>query len=261
MLDSKQHLNDAYYGIIGDISREIDSGTGVFSASLRKRCKAANLTIGRETQRLESVMHKQLKVFYPTGLCDIYTYLYVCCAGLCLTLTLSVTVAPLFFSVSEELSIRVLCLVYLLGFLAYQGTQANAYLSDIVTHIYRLRRGTLRCVWAWRDMSGLFALIAESEGRQLSDIPHAQRFLKAFEVSFAGVEVELWKTRSKVQTLSKFAKKIRAMKDQDAYDAATVLSTACPWYHNSVLDAFRLGRAILVSLYTKVSHLVFRESL
>ncbi|KAK0463260.1 uncharacterized protein EV420DRAFT_1523532 [Desarmillaria tabescens] len=62
MLDSKQHLNDAYYGLIGDISTEIDSGTGVFSASLRKRCKAAGLIIGRETQRLESIMYKQLKV-------------------------------------------------------------------------------------------------------------------------------------------------------------------------------------------------------
>ncbi|KAK0463266.1 uncharacterized protein EV420DRAFT_1164233 [Desarmillaria tabescens] len=62
MLDSKQHLNDTCYGIIGDICREIDSGTGVFSASPRKRCKAADFIIGRETQRLESVMHKQLKV-------------------------------------------------------------------------------------------------------------------------------------------------------------------------------------------------------
>ncbi len=65
-----------------------------------------------------------------------------------------------------------------------------------------------------------------------------------------GGDVELWKTRSKIRTLTKFANKVRAMKKRDAYEDATGSSTACPWYRNA---AFRLGRYIREKFYTQVS--------
>ncbi|PBK71907.1 hypothetical protein ARMSODRAFT_1002876 [Armillaria solidipes] len=207
ILDSKQHLSDTCYGLIGDISQEIDSGSSTFSASLRNRCKAANLTIEHETRRLESVMRKQDKDLNLQTICNIHYYLSRCFLVSCLAcflFGLLTSVASIFFTVSPEIAIRGLSLAYVMGHLVYEVALLHYYV--------------LRSIWAWRDMGGLFALIADSK---LSDVPHAKRFLEAFEASFMGGHVELWKTRSKIKNLSKYADKVRVMKDQDVYDDAT----------------------------------------
>ncbi|SJL00842.1 uncharacterized protein ARMOST_04156 [Armillaria ostoyae] len=122
-----------------------------------------------------------------------------------------------------------------MGFLAQEGCQREAYLDDIATTIDRVQMMVITYTWVWRDMRGFLALITES---QLSDIPHAKMFLDSFQTSFMGGDVELWKTWSKIRTLTKFADKVQAMKEQDVYDDATGSSTACPWYRNAAL---RLG--------------------
>ncbi len=66
--------------------------------------------------------------------------------------------------------------------------------------------------------------------------------------------VELWKTRSKIQTLTKFADEVQAMKEQDLHEDS---STARPWYRNGALQ---LGRAVLARLYAEASNLVSRNN-
>ncbi|SJL11261.1 uncharacterized protein ARMOST_14664 [Armillaria ostoyae] len=221
ILDSKQHLGDTCYGLIGDISQEIDSGSSTFSASLRNRCKAANLTIEHETRRLESVMHKQDKDLNLQTICNIHYYISRCFVVSCLAcflFGLLTSVASIFFTVSPEIAIRGLSLAYVMGHLVYEEYHASKHLLKISGAVALLHYYVLRSIWAWRDMGGLFALITDSK---LSDVPHAKRFLEAFEASFMGGHVELWKTRSRVKNLSKYADKVRVMKDQDVYDDAT----------------------------------------
>ncbi len=46
-----------------------------------------------------------------------------------------------------------------------------------------LNTNTFQLIWAVRDMAGLLTLIAESDGSPMSDVLHAERFLKAFQYS------------------------------------------------------------------------------
>ncbi|SJL11168.1 uncharacterized protein ARMOST_14571 [Armillaria ostoyae] len=247
VLDSNENLGDTFHDLIRDISREVDSGSVVSSASLRDRCEAANLTIERETRRMENAIYRLRKDFDPTRLYYIYTRLCFVCVGLCMAVFFPMLVAWLFFTVSSKHQIRGFSFAFLMGFLAQEGCQRKAYLSKIATNNNRVNMEAITYIWAWRDMRGLLALIAES---QLSDVLHAKLFLDSFQTSFMGGDVELWKTRSKIRTLTKFTDKVRAMKKQDAYDDATGPSTACPWCRNAVL---RLGCYIREKFYTQVS--------
>ncbi|PBK80659.1 hypothetical protein ARMGADRAFT_1092071 [Armillaria gallica] len=247
VLDSEEHLDDTCHDLVRDISREIDSGSVVFSASLRDRCEAANLTIERETRRMQNAIYRLRRDFDPTRLCYIYTRLSFVCVGLCAAVLFPTLVASLFFTVSSKYEIRGFTFAFLMGFLAQEGSQRERYLNNIATNNNRVNMEAITYIWAWRDMRGLLALIAES---QLFDVPHAKLFLDSFQTSFMGGGVELWKTRSKIRTLTKFADKVRAMKKQDAYDDATGSLLARPWYRNAAL---RLGRCIREKFYTQVS--------
>ncbi|PBK72012.1 hypothetical protein ARMSODRAFT_1016998 [Armillaria solidipes] len=254
ILDSEQHLGDTCYELIRDISREIDSGS---VAGLRNRCKAARLTIERETWRMEFMMYKLRKDFNPMGVREAYQRLAKYSGILCASVFILLIVAAFFVSdVSEEWAIRGFTLAYLLGYLAYEGLGASIPMYSTASALHQVYYAVLQSVWAWRDMRGFLKLIAELEGSQLSDASHAhaKRFLDAFQASFMDGHVELWKTRSKIQTLTKFADELQAMKEQDSHEDS---SMARPWYR---LNAFQLGRIVLAGLYTKISSLVSRNN-
>ncbi|PBK72974.1 hypothetical protein ARMSODRAFT_953416 [Armillaria solidipes] len=246
ILDSEQHLSDAYYSLIGDILREIDSDGAVFSASLRSRCKTASLTIKREMWMLQKVMNKQGNDFNPKRIRLFYSCLFYCSVVLCL---LAVGLTS-FFLTSSLLVTRGLSFAYIMAFLAYGAEEAHVYMAKVPRAVRKLHSETLTFIWAWRDMRGLFALISKSESLQLSNCSRAKKFLMAFQTSFMGGRVELWKTRSKIQALSGFADKIQTMKDQDMLMRRR--RTKCPWYRGSARNALRLGRATLASVYSKV---------
>ncbi|KAK0467958.1 uncharacterized protein EV420DRAFT_437141 [Desarmillaria tabescens] len=253
ILDSEQHLTDTCYGLIGDILREIDSDGAVSRASLRSRCKTASLTIKRETQMLESVMKKLENDLNPKRMRRFYNCLFYFSAVLCLLVGLPTFI----FIVSPKLVTRGLSFTYLMAFLAYWAQDAYFYVYKVSRPLKRLHIETLTLIWAWRDMRGLLTLISKSESLQLFDISHAKTFLEAFQWSFMGGHVELWKTRSKIQSLSGFADKIQTMKDQDALTRhRRRRRTGCPWHRRSARSALRLGRTTLASFYSKVSSLI-----
>ncbi|KAK0236973.1 hypothetical protein EDD85DRAFT_594419 [Armillaria nabsnona] len=166
-------------------------------------------------------MRKQDKDLNLQTICNIYFHLSRCLLVSCLAcflLVLLTFVASNFFTVSPEIAIRGLSFAYVTGHLVYEEYHASKHLSKIRGTAFLLHYNILRSIWAWRDMGGLFALISDSK---LFDVPHAKRFLEAFEASFMGGHVELWKTRSRIKNLSNYADKVRAMKDQDVYDDAT----------------------------------------
>ncbi|KAK0237054.1 hypothetical protein EDD85DRAFT_1023785 [Armillaria nabsnona] len=254
ILNSEQHLDDTCYELIRDISREIDSGS---VASLRNRCKAASLTIERETWRMEFMMYKLRQDFNPIGIREAYQRLAKYSGILCASVFILMIVAAFFVpDVSQEWAIRSFTLTYLLGYLAYEGFGASIPMYSTACALHKLNYTVLQSVWAWRDMRGFLTLIAGLEGSQLPDVSHAhaRKFLDVFQASFMDGHVELWKTRSKIQTLTKFVDEVQAMKEQDAHEDS---STARPWYR---LNALQLCRAVLACLYTKVSGLVSRNN-
>ncbi|PBK80657.1 hypothetical protein ARMGADRAFT_1171791 [Armillaria gallica] len=257
ILDSEEHLGDTCYELIRDISREIDSGSSVFSPSLQKRCKAASLTIEWETWRMELMMYELRKDFNPMGVREAYQRLAKYSGILCASVFILMIMAAFFVSdVSSEWAIRGLTLFYLLGYLAYEGFGASIPMYSTACALHKLNYTVLQSVWAWRDMRGFLTLIAGLEGWQLSDASHAhaKKFLDVFQASFMDGHVELWKTRSKIQTLTKFADEVQAVKEQDLHEDS---STARPLYRNGALQ---LGRAVLARLYAEVSNLVSRNN-
>ncbi|KAK0216168.1 hypothetical protein IW262DRAFT_1464696 [Armillaria fumosa] len=110
-------------------------------------------------------------------------------------------------NISQEWTIRLFTLAYILGYLAYEGFGASILMYSTASTFHQVYYTVLQSIWAWRDMREFLKLIAELEGSQLSDASHAhaKNFLDAFQALFMDGHVELWKTQSKIQSLTKFA--------------------------------------------------------
>ncbi len=127
ILDSEQYLSDNRYKLIRDISREIDSGSMAFGATLRNRCKAASLILEWETWGLLDIMMYQLSkvtaniVFIHCAYASYETstpqrvrnaYRRPYSGILCVSVLILSFVALLFFTISPEVALCEFTLAY-----------------------------------------------------------------------------------------------------------------------------------------------------
>ncbi|KAK0447847.1 uncharacterized protein EV420DRAFT_862221 [Desarmillaria tabescens] len=183
ILEHWGYLESACPGLIDDILQEIKvnaSDTMTFSVDLRHRCQTAGLELDHKMRMLQAIVNRQHRDFNPKNL--LKTIAYLICGALAI---FALVLVPLLPWVSSESPIDTwLPYIGLIG-LHMIPTASRAYSPalDIAYRIDDLNTKTFQLIWAVRDVAGLLTLISESESSPLSDVLHAERFLKAFQTS------------------------------------------------------------------------------
>ncbi|SJL11152.1 uncharacterized protein ARMOST_14555 [Armillaria ostoyae] len=204
ILEYRGYLESVFPGLISDILQEIkDNGSDTveFSVDLRQRCKTAVPELEYKMSMLQAVVIRQHRDFNPKKLAKTITCLYF--GGIAIVFL----VFALLYPWNPIESTFDSCLVDIGIFCAFtvritSGLQPHA--SDIVHDVDVLNTSTFELIWAVRDVAGLLTCIAESP---LSDVLHAEQFLKAFQASFLGGREELSKLRSWLQGLPSWTDK------------------------------------------------------
>ncbi|KAK0475060.1 hypothetical protein EDD18DRAFT_1116188 [Armillaria luteobubalina] len=169
-------------------------------------------TVGPEIERKMSVLHALVirqhndfnpKTFVKTINCfclGAYMILY------CITLLLLFRLVG-----AKSSSAGTTCFGFIGIILVYVMTMVSetwhlpAY--DVAQEIDNLNTNTFQLIWAVRNVAGLLNLIAESEGSQMSNVLHAELFLKTFRDSFLGRHQELSDLRLWLQELPSWTDK------------------------------------------------------
>ncbi|KAK0235460.1 hypothetical protein EDD85DRAFT_968434, partial [Armillaria nabsnona] len=188
IIEYRGYLESVCAGLINDILQEIkdnDSEMVSFNADVRRRCKIAGPELEHKMSMLQAIVIRQHRDFSLENLVKTISYLQY--GGLavvfliCCPLHLETFVPALSPWLSDESPTCFVCIVFLGCNMFNTGARLPAY--QLLCEADGLNTNTFQLIGAVRDMPRLLALIAESEGSPMSDVLHAERFLKAFQYS------------------------------------------------------------------------------
>ncbi|PBK80656.1 hypothetical protein ARMGADRAFT_1171790 [Armillaria gallica] len=205
MLECQGYLQSVCPGLIDDILQEIqasESDNVTFSVDLRRRCKIAGPILEHKMSTLQRVVIRQHR---NLNLKNHARFLKCLLRGM---LTLAFVFALLVFALSfvgiapdsRFLNFFSPILPMCPG-LVMMTSNASSYACSVVSQVDTMNTDALKLIWAVRDMTGLLALIAESDSLPLTDASRASRFIKAFRTSFLGDRSLLSKLRRFLQEL------------------------------------------------------------
>ncbi|KAK0237053.1 hypothetical protein EDD85DRAFT_1023784 [Armillaria nabsnona] len=212
ILECQGYLQSVCPGLIDDILQEIKSCEAdnvTFSVDLRRRCKVAGPDLERKMSMLQKVVIRQHR---NLNLKNHARFLNCLLRGM---LTLAFVFALLVFALtfvgiapdSRFLNFFSPILPMCPG-LVMMTSNASSYACSVVSQVDTMNTDAFKLIWAVRDMTGLLALIAESDSLPLTDSLRTSRFIKAFRTSFL-------EGRSVLLGLRQFLQELPDWRDKD----------------------------------------------
>ncbi|PBK72011.1 hypothetical protein ARMSODRAFT_797614 [Armillaria solidipes] len=188
ILECQGYLQSVCPALIDDILQEIkasESDNVTFSVDLRRRCKIAGPILEHKMSTLQKVLIKQHRNLNLKNHARFLNCLFRGMLTLAFVFALSVF-ALTFVGIAPDsrfLDFLSLILPFCPG-LVMMTSSASSYACSIVSQVDTMNTDVFKLIWAVRDMTGLLALIAESDRFPLTDASRASRFIKAFRASF-----------------------------------------------------------------------------